>query len=133
MSLLSFQEVGKLDESCLKLAKISGVNFAGVINKNGRLIAGGFRTDSNSYKKEKLQMIFLELYLDYSMRKEFDSVLGKINYMTTLREHVNVTTIPYNEELILILSQPNTDINNLVEKCTDIFKGLSKAESLIDN
>ena len=124
MSLLSFQEVGKLDESCLRLSKIPGVDFAGVINKNGRLIAGGFRTNANSYNKEKLHMIFLELYLDYSLRKECDSVFGKIDYITTQRQHTNVTTVPFNEELILIFSRPGKNIQNIVQKCKIIFKNL---------
>lgn len=128
--MLSFQEVGKLDESCLKLSKISGVDFVGVINKNGRLIAGGFRTNSNPYNKEKLQMIFLELYLDYSMRKEFDSVLGEIDYMTTQRRQTNVTTIPFNDDLILIFSKPGISIQNIIQKCNIIFKNSSRIELL---
>ena len=99
MSLLNFQETTRLHDSCLKVSETPGVTFSGVINKNGRLVAGGFRSNNHSYEKEKLYMIFLELYLDYSMRKEFDSVLGKISYMTTLRKNVNVTTIPLKEEL----------------------------------
>lgn len=121
MSLLNFKEATKLHDYCQKISETTGVTFAGVINKNGRLIAGGFRPDNISYEKENLHMIFLELYLDYSMRKEFDSVLGKINYMTTLRKQTNVTTIPFKDELILIFSEPNTNIENLVEKTNNIF------------
>lgn len=121
MSLLNFQQARELDDSCLKISKIPGVNFAGIINRNGKLIAGGFKKDSGTYKKEKLFMIFLELYLDYSMRKDFDSELGKINYMTTRREQTNVTTIPFKEDLILVFSEPRTNIENVVEKANTIF------------
>ncbi|MEJ2259292.1 MAG: hypothetical protein P8X78_02085 [Nitrosopumilaceae archaeon] len=121
MSLLNFQEATRLHDSCLKISETPGVTFTGVINKNGRLVAGGFRPNNQSYEKGELYMIFLELYLDYSMRREFDSVLGKISYMTTLRKHVNVTTIPFKEELILIFSEPSTNIEKLVEKTNKIF------------
>ncbi len=121
MSLLNFQEATRLHDSCLKVSETPGVTFTGVINKNGRLVAGGFRSNNHSYEKEELYMIFLELYLDYSMRKEFDSVLGKISYMTTLRKNVNVTTIPLKEELILIFSEPSTNIEKIVEKTNKIF------------
>ena len=121
MSLLNFQESTRLHHSCLKISETPGVNFAGVINKNGRLVAGGFRPNNHSYEKEELYMIFLEMYLDYSMRREFDSVLGKISYMTTLRKHVNVTTIPFQDELILIFSEPSTNIEKIVEKTNKIF------------
>jgi len=124
MSLMTFQEVRKLEETCLKLFEIHGVQFAGIINSKGRLIAGGFNSDSISYEKENLPMIFLELYLDYSMRKDFDSVLGKIDYMTTCREQTNVTTIPLNDDLILIFSDTDTKTENLVEKANLLFKDL---------
>jgi hypothetical protein len=121
MSLLNCQETTRLHDSCLKISETPGVTFTGVINKNGRLVAGGFRLNNQPYEKEELNMIFLELYLDYSMRREFDSALGKISYMTTLRKHVNVTTIPFKEELILIFSEPSTNIKKLVEKTNKIF------------
>jgi hypothetical protein len=55
------------------------------------------------------------------MRREFDSALGRISYMTTLRKHVNVTTIPFKDELILIFSEPSTNIEKIVEKTNKIF------------
>lgn len=121
MSLLNCQDVTKLHDSCLKASDIPGVTFIGVINKNGRLIAGEFKPDNFSYDQGKLYMLFLELYLDYSMRKEFDSVLGKISYMTTRRKHTNVTTIPFKDELILIFSEPYTNIEKMLEKTNKIF------------
>ncbi|MEJ2260687.1 MAG: hypothetical protein P8X83_03380 [Nitrosopumilaceae archaeon] len=121
MSLLNCQEATRLHDSCLKISETPGVTFTGVINKNGRLVAGGFSTNNHPYEKGELYMIFLELYLDYSMRREFDSALGKISYMTTLRKHVNVTTIPFKEELILIFSDPSTNIEKIVKKTNKIF------------
>ena len=121
MSLLNCQDATRLHDFCLKVSETLGVTFTGVINKNGRLIAGGFSQNNHPYEKEELSMIFLELYLDYSMRKEFDSVLGKIRYMTTLRKHINVTTIPFKDELILIFSKPSTNIKEVVEKTNAIF------------
>jgi hypothetical protein len=121
MSLLTFQEVKKLEEACLKLFDMPEVQFAGIINNKGRLIAGGFYSESVLFKKEKLSMIFLELFLDYSMRRDSDSILGKISYMTTHRHQTKVTTIPFNEDLILIFSVPNTNVEDLVEKSNSIF------------
>ena len=91
------------------------------INNKGKLIAGGFYSKSVLFKKEKLSMIFLELFLDYSMRRDSDSILGKISYMTTHRHQTKVTTIPFNEDLILIFSEPNTNVEDLVEKSNSIF------------
>ena len=121
MSLLNCQEATRLHDSCLKISATPGVTFTGVINKNGRLVAGGFSTNNHPYEKGELYMIFLELYLDYSMRREFDSALGKISYMATLRKHVNVTTIPFKDELILIFSESSTNIEKIVKKTNKIF------------
>ena len=105
----------------MKLFENPNVTFAGIINNKGKLVAGGFRKEFTPYDADKLSMLFLELYLDYSMRREFDSILGKINSITSRRQRVNVTTIPFNDDLILILSEPNTDIENLVETSYKIF------------
>jgi len=121
MSLMTFKETQKLEESCLKIFEIQGVQFAGIINSKGKLIAGGFCSKEMKYKKEELSMIFLELYLDYSMRRDFDSILGKIGYMTTRREQTNVTTIPLKEDLILIFSDPERNIEELVTMSKNIF------------
>lgn len=118
---MTFKEVQKLEETCLKIYELQGVQFAGIINSKGKLIAGGFCSKVIPYEKEKLSMIFLELYLDYSMRRDFDSVLGKIGYMTTRREQTNVTTIPFNEELILIFSDPEVNTEELVIMTKKIF------------
>ena len=128
MSLMTFKEVQKLEETCLKLYKIQGIHFAGIINSKGKLIAGGFCSKKIPYEKEKLSMIFLELYLDYSMRRDFDSVLGKIGYMTTRREQTNVTTIPFNEDLILIFSDPEVNAEDLVMISKNFFKNFFKNE-----
>ena len=98
------------------------VQFAGIINNKGRLIAGGFCSESVQIEKEKLSMIFLELFLDYTMRRDSDSILGKISYMTTYRQKTKVTTIPFNEHLILIFSEPNTKAEDLVKKSNVVFK-----------
>jgi hypothetical protein len=55
--------------------------FAGVINQNGRLVAGGIKegiTPSSSERDD--EMLFMELALRVKMRKEFDKQLGGVNF-----------------------------------------------------
>ena len=129
MSLLTLHETIKLEEACARMLQNTNIQFTGIINNKGRLVAGGFRKEFASFETEKLAMLFMEIYLDYSMRKEFDSILGKINFITSHRQQTNVTAVPFDDNLILILSEPSVDIENIIEISKIMFNCCNKIEN----
>ncbi len=69
-------------EICDKVKNLdSKIRFAGVINENGRLVAGGMKEGIQPLESERNdEMLFMELALRVKMRKEFNSHLGKVEF-----------------------------------------------------
>lgn len=106
MSMLKSEQVINLERVCKQLTASHGIRFCGVINNKGRLIAGGFKAGVIPYENdERRQMAYMELALDLSMRREFDNSLGRIKSIVSKRENVNLISIPFEQNLILISTE----------------------------
>jgi len=97
--------------------KTLGIRFAAIINKKGRKIAGGFNSKVTPLElnEKKLEMLFMEMALDLSMRREFNDSLGKMRAVVSFREKTNVITIPHGENFMLVSSEPEVDSLKVIE------------------
>lgn len=119
------REIESLDLSCKKVLDISGVRFAGVLNKMGRKIAGGFKPGISSYLQDKdNQMMYVQLTLEYLMRKDFDEQLGAIDYIASRRGKVTMISIPTKEFLILISAQRDVNVEDVINQVNIAFTNL---------
>lgn len=112
------------DNVCEQMCKVTGIRFAAIINKNGRKIAGGFGNKIIPLESDvqKMDMLFMELALDLSMRKEFDNSLGSINVIVSYRDKATIITIPQQEDLILLSAEPELSPFKVVQIIQDILK-----------
>ena len=98
------------------------IRFAGVINERGRLVAGGRRANVEPLESEKDdEMIFMELALRVKMRKEFDKQLGCVNFALASRERALAISVPLGEDILYIVSEPDTDYGVLPKKLLEII------------
>ena len=99
------------------MSKVPGIRFAGMINKQGRKIVGGFSPSIDPLEKDaqKIEMLMMEISLDLSMRKEFDCSLGNIRAIVSYREKANIITIPHMENLMLLSVEPELDIHKVIQ------------------
>jgi hypothetical protein len=133
MTLLVFEKTLSYEKACNELLAENGVRFAGVINNKGRLEAGGFKASVQPYENDEgRRVMYMELVLDLSMRKEFNSTLGKIRAVTSQHEKANLTSIPLAENLLLISTEPHADTEKLVSKSLEIFSNYCTKEGIID-
>lgn len=104
------------DYTCNQICQIKGIRFAAIINNKGRKIAGGFSSNIIPLEndKQKMEMLFMEVALDLSMRKEFDDSLGNIHAIVSYRNKANIITIPHEGRLMLISSEPELDPNKVI-------------------
>lgn len=104
------------DYTCNQMSQIRGIRFAAIINNKGRKIAGGFSCNITPLEndKQKMEMLFMEVALDLSMRKEFDNSLGNISAIVSYRNKTNIITIPHEDNLMLISSEPELDPNKVI-------------------
>lgn len=123
MSLLKSEQIIDLERACKQVTSSDGIRFCGIINNKGRLVAGGFKTDIIPHENdEHRQMLYMELALDLSMRKEFDNTLGRIKSITSKRENANLISIPFDENLILISTEPYKDEEEVTLLVKSVFR-----------
>ena len=99
------------------------IRFAGVISEQGRLVAGGMKKDVEPLESEKDDaMIFMELALRVKMRKEFDKQLGQVNFAMASRERALAISIIINDDILYVVSEPDTDYGTLPKKILEIIQ-----------
>jgi len=127
-SRLSNNEYFNLENKCSEFLRSDKIRFVGVINRMGNLIAGGFSNNVDWIETdEKRRTLYMQVALEIAMRIDFDSTLGKINYVTTNRDNVLMITIPMNNHVLLISAKPTAVVKEIIAK-THVL-GLFKSEA----
>jgi len=109
---------------CAQLLGESEIRFAGIVDKDGKLIAGGFKDGLVPYEGDETQLqSFLEFVSKVSIRKEYDESLGPINYLAARRDKAVLVSFPFpiTQILLLISAEPTVNIENLAKKVVEIF------------
>jgi hypothetical protein len=89
------------------------IRFAGVINKMGRLIAGGMRHGLESLEnKDDSLKLFVQFALRSRLRTDYDYVFGKSIYNFTEREKIKLASFPLDDNLILRISMEKEEKNH---------------------
>ena len=111
-----------LEESCKNILAIEKIRFVGVLDKMGNQIAGGFKEGITSYLGDRAnQMMYVQLTLEYLMRKDFDAELGPMDYIASRRGKVTMISIPTAEYLILISAERDVDVGKIMQKVNSVF------------
>ncbi|MDC4229055.1 MAG: hypothetical protein M8315_03390 [Nitrosopumilus sp.] len=112
------------DEKCIQLQGESEIRFAGIIDKDGELIAGGFKEGLIPHESDETRLkSFLEFVSNASIRTEYDESLGPINYLAARRDKAVLVSFPFpvTQILLLISAEPSANIENLAKKVVEIF------------
>lgn len=111
-------------QKCDHLLGESEIRFAGIVDKNGKLIAGGFKKGIIPYENDETKLqSFFEFVSKTSIRKEFDESLGPINYLAARRDKAVLVSFPFpiTKILLLISAEPTVNIEILAKKVVEIF------------
>jgi len=111
-------------ERCNHLLGESEIRFAGIVDKDGKLIAGGFKEGLIPYENDETKLqSFFEFVSKASIRKEFDESLGPINYIAARRDKAVLVSFPFpvTQILLLISAEPTVNIESLAKKVIQIF------------
>src|SRR3972149_4200475 len=100
---------------CKKIMDLdSRIRFAGMVNNQGRLVAGGMKEDKKPLEDIKDdEMLFMELVLRTKMRKEFDKQLGAVKFAMSYRDKAVVMSFPVNEHVLLVSAEKEIDVVRL--------------------
>ena len=124
MSTQSDSSLQLYDEKCRILLKEPEIRFAGIVNKDGSLVLGGFKEGLTPYENDETKLqAFYNFVSKASIRKEFDESLGPINYIAARRDKAVLISFPFplSQILLLISAEPNVNIENLAKKVVEIF------------
>lgn len=116
------ETIKSLDESCKKVLELPMIRFVGVLDKMGKRVAGGFKKDIMSYLTQSNNArMYIQLTLEYLMRKDFDKELGPIDYIVSRRGKVTMISIPIEEYLILISTERDINVEKVIKKVNSAF------------
>jgi hypothetical protein len=81
------------------------IRSAAVIDKMGKLVAGGMRKGIKSMEDtENTQKLYVEFALRSVMREDFDEEFGKTMYSFSEREKIKLASFPLDDKHILRVS-----------------------------
>jgi len=111
-------------EKCSRLLKESEIRFAGIVDNDGKLVAGGFKEGLTPYEDDETKLqAFFNFVSKASIRKEFDESLGPINYIAARRDKAVLVSFPFpvTQILLLISAEPTVNIEGLAKKVIQMF------------
>ena len=122
MTSVHVEEYLSLEKGCGELLEDDQIRFAGVINKMGNLVAGGLKEGVKLFQNNtKQQMLYMQIVLEISMRREFDSELGNVNYTASSQNNALMITVPNDDKIVLVWSDPGASTKRIVNKIHNVF------------
>ncbi|MFB5630297.1 MAG: DUF6659 family protein [Nitrosopumilaceae archaeon] len=126
MSILTPEKIKSLEASCNELSKLNEVRHVSVINKLGNIVAGGTKKGIvPMINEQKVRMVYMQLQLDYQMRKELDEILGPIDYIASRRKKLLMISVPIQDYLVLITANPDANDKKIINNAEKLFDELS--------
>ena len=92
-----------------------GVEFIGLINKQGKMENTLFKNEIN-LTKERKEMFSMERRLQSSMQSDFDSEFGPVSYTIEVREKLKFISIPIFSHIVLAIMEKNIDHVAVINK-----------------
>lgn len=110
-------EAVHLDENMLE----HGIEFIGLINRNGRLVAC---EDKNSFNlsKEQKEMFFMSCSLQQRMRQDYDDNFGQVKYTVTERENYRIITVPQESDTLIFVMDKSGEFLLRIKRLMDAIR-----------
>jgi hypothetical protein len=108
---------------CDKSILEDGIEFIGLVNKQGRVENTIFNNDIN-LTGERKEMYMMGLRLQTSMQSDFDPELGPVNYNITEREESKFVSIVHFPYIILAIMKKSKDHIAVIDKIKTAIRNL---------
>ena len=88
------------------LASNDRIYFVSTINKNGKLTESKFRNERiiKNLTPQEIEMLYMQRTLQSSLNKEFDDVLGPLDFITIQRETLLEFVFPFSNGVVLVMA-----------------------------
>lgn len=115
MQEISFVNTPNWKSTSKYILSLPEIRFVGVINNMGNLIVGDYNKGIIPIAEIDQYKICMAHTLELFMKKDFDVTLGLLDYIVSKRKNVAIITIPVNNHVVLISTEPNAKIEYLIE------------------
>ncbi|HSB57556.1 MAG TPA: hypothetical protein VLD38_07100 [Nitrosopumilaceae archaeon] len=102
-------------------SNLYGVEFIGLINKQGKMEDALFENEINM-TKEKRDMFLMAFRLQHSMQTDFDEEFGPVSYSIIMRENSKLVSFPSFPYLVLAIMKKNKNHNPVINKIRKALK-----------
>lgn len=121
LAVQKFPEYDLISKKCELLLQDKKIRFAGVIDKMGNLVAGGFKKGIIPLEDDaERRKMYMELALRVLMRRDFDHSLGPVLYSASRRKNAVMISFPLETGILLISAEVNIDIESFAKKVMKI-------------
>ena len=120
-------DIESLEHRCKKIQQLDMVRFAGIIDKEGEIVAGGFRDGVKPLVDNKSRLRkFFRFATAESIGKEYDENLGPMNYLAARRDKLVFISFPFplSDIILLISAEPQAEIEKLASGVSNVFAGI---------
>ncbi|MFL6523091.1 MAG: DUF6659 family protein [Nitrososphaera sp.] len=116
---------------CDKIIKLDrGIRFAGIVNKRGEVIEGGFKHGVEPLLNgSDEQQMYLQSLSHLTMLQSYSDALGMVRYNLTEHEKVTLLTFPLGDRILCLSAMPNANTNKICDKVMKVLKGKSRTGS----
>lgn len=112
--------IKEYEKRCQNILEDEEVRFAGLLDEFGKLLAGGYKPNINPrLTEEQHDSVSKEIASRVAKRKKYDIELGRVKYSASRREHVVIMSFPIYEKVIMIVAEPNVNIDRLAFRIID--------------
>ncbi|EGG42553.1 hypothetical protein Nlim_0734 [Candidatus Nitrosarchaeum limnium SFB1] len=106
--------IKEYESRCKEMLTDPEVRFAALLGADGELLAGGLKENINLRLNDaQMDEVCKELASRVEKRKKYDLELGRVKYSTSRREHVVIMSFPVYEKVVMIVAEPNVNIDRL--------------------
>lgn len=106
------------------------IRSAAVIDKMGKLVAGGMRKGIKSMEDtENTQKLYVEFALRSVMREDFDEEFGKTIYSFSEREKIKLASFPLDDKHILRVSIDKKEVHH--DKIIENILKMSNSSNIV--
>ncbi len=91
-----------------------GVEFVGIISRNGRLVDS--KGDGFKLSDEQKEMFFMSYCLEQKMHHDYDDNFGNVRYTITERENHRIITVPQESETVIFIMDKKSEFSARVKK-----------------
>jgi hypothetical protein len=108
-----------------KIIKLNrNIRFAGILNKSGEVIEGGFRQGVEPMLNgTDEQQLYLHSLSNLVTLEAFEQRLGSVRYSLAVLEKVTLLTVPLGDRFLCISAMPKADIGKIRSSVVKAIRG----------